>query len=117
MDRAALQLLLFPVRSYDTFPILQPDLFDRPLDQLRTPAKGSAPSSPAPRRTKQVRHAGEDDVTGSEVGQLTLSACVCSGNQAGAEEGPEVLDGAGHVVQVPAGSLLRPVVHLLTHVC
>ncbi|XP_067303833.1 DENN domain-containing protein 4B-like [Pseudorasbora parva] len=39
--------------SYDTFPILQPDLFDRPLDQLRTPAKGSAPSSPAPRRTKQ----------------------------------------------------------------
>lgn len=39
--------------SYDTFPILQTDLFDRPLDQLRTPAKGSAPSSPAPRRTKQ----------------------------------------------------------------
>ncbi|XP_073703795.1 DENN domain-containing protein 4B isoform X2 [Garra rufa] len=39
--------------SYDTFPILQSDLFDRPHDQLRTPAKGSAPSSPAPRRTKQ----------------------------------------------------------------
>ncbi|RXN05058.1 DENN domain-containing 4B [Labeo rohita] len=40
--------------SYDTFPILQSDLFDRPQDQLRTPAKGSAPSSPAPRRTKQL---------------------------------------------------------------
>ncbi|XP_030637419.1 DENN domain-containing protein 4B [Chanos chanos] len=39
--------------SYETFPILQPDLFDRPQDQLRVPAKGSAPSSPAPRRTKQ----------------------------------------------------------------
>ncbi|KAF4102665.1 hypothetical protein G5714_015548 [Onychostoma macrolepis] len=39
--------------SYDTFPVLQSDLFDRPQDQLRTPAKGSAPSSPAPRRTKQ----------------------------------------------------------------
>ncbi|KAA0701403.1 DENN domain-containing protein 4B [Triplophysa tibetana] len=39
--------------SYDTFPILCSDLFDRPQDQLRTPAKGSAPSSPAPRRTKQ----------------------------------------------------------------
>uniref|UniRef100_A0AAY5EYG1 DENN/MADD domain containing 4B n=1 Tax=Electrophorus electricus TaxID=8005 RepID=A0AAY5EYG1_ELEEL len=38
---------------YETFPILQPELFDRPQDQLRTPAKGSAPSSPAPRRTKQ----------------------------------------------------------------
>uniref|UniRef100_A0A4W4G3H4 DENN/MADD domain containing 4B n=1 Tax=Electrophorus electricus TaxID=8005 RepID=A0A4W4G3H4_ELEEL len=34
--------------SYETFPILQPELFDRPQDQLRTPAKGSAPSSPAP---------------------------------------------------------------------
>ncbi|XP_043112840.1 DENN domain-containing protein 4B-like [Puntigrus tetrazona] len=39
--------------SYDTFPVLLSDLFDRPHDQLRTPAKGSAPSSPAPRRTKQ----------------------------------------------------------------
>ncbi|XP_063054729.1 DENN domain-containing protein 4B-like isoform X2 [Engraulis encrasicolus] len=39
--------------SYETFPILQPELFDRPQDQLRAPAKGSAPSSPAPRRTKQ----------------------------------------------------------------
>uniref|UniRef100_A0A671N2B4 DENN domain-containing protein 4B-like n=1 Tax=Sinocyclocheilus anshuiensis TaxID=1608454 RepID=A0A671N2B4_9TELE len=29
------------------------DLFDRPQDPLRTPAKGSAPSSPTPRRTKQ----------------------------------------------------------------
>ncbi|XP_062848457.1 DENN domain-containing protein 4B-like [Trichomycterus rosablanca] len=38
---------------YETFPILQPEMFDRPHDQLRTPAKGSAPSSPAPRRTKQ----------------------------------------------------------------
>uniref|UniRef100_A0AAR2ISS7 DENN/MADD domain containing 4B n=1 Tax=Pygocentrus nattereri TaxID=42514 RepID=A0AAR2ISS7_PYGNA len=39
--------------SYETFPILQLELFDRPQDQLRTPAKGSAPNSPAPRRTKQ----------------------------------------------------------------
>ncbi|XP_016354653.1 LOW QUALITY PROTEIN: DENN domain-containing protein 4B-like [Sinocyclocheilus anshuiensis] len=39
--------------SYDTFPVLQSDLFDRPQDPLRTPAKGSAPSSPTPRRTKQ----------------------------------------------------------------
>ncbi|KAJ8398464.1 hypothetical protein AAFF_G00427190 [Aldrovandia affinis] len=34
--------------SYETFPPLQPDLFERPQDQLRAPAKGSAPSSPAP---------------------------------------------------------------------
>ncbi|XP_026172719.1 DENN domain-containing protein 4B [Mastacembelus armatus] len=39
--------------SYETFPTLKPGLFDRPQDQLRAPAKGSAPSSPAPRRTKQ----------------------------------------------------------------
>ncbi|XP_061144234.1 DENN domain-containing protein 4B-like isoform X4 [Syngnathus typhle] len=39
--------------SYDTFPALRAELFDRPLDQLYVPAKGSAPSSPAPRRTKQ----------------------------------------------------------------
>ncbi|XP_068425488.1 DENN domain-containing protein 4B isoform X2 [Clinocottus analis] len=41
--------------SYETFPTLRPELFDRPQDQdqLRLPAKGSAPSSPAPRRTKQ----------------------------------------------------------------
>ncbi|XP_077576436.1 DENN domain-containing protein 4B isoform X2 [Stigmatopora nigra] len=39
--------------SYDTFPLLKPELFDRPLDQLCVPAKGVAPSSPAPRRTKQ----------------------------------------------------------------
>ncbi|XP_041843646.1 DENN domain-containing protein 4B-like isoform X2 [Melanotaenia boesemani] len=39
--------------SYETFPTLKPELFDRPQDQLRVPAKGSAPSSPAPRRTKQ----------------------------------------------------------------
>ncbi|XP_058246748.1 DENN domain-containing protein 4B-like isoform X3 [Hemibagrus wyckioides] len=39
--------------SYETFPILHPELFDQPQDQLRTTAKGSAPSSPAPRRTKQ----------------------------------------------------------------
>ncbi|MCI4374566.1 hypothetical protein PGIGA_G00007610 [Pangasianodon gigas] len=39
--------------SYETFPILNPELFDRPQDQLRTTAKGSAPNSPAPRRTKQ----------------------------------------------------------------
>ncbi|XP_037639859.1 DENN domain-containing protein 4B-like [Sebastes umbrosus] len=39
--------------SYETFPVLKLELFDRPQDQLRVPAKGSAPSSPAPRRTKQ----------------------------------------------------------------
>lgn len=39
--------------SYDTFPVLLSDLFERPQDQLRTPARGSAPNSPAPRRTKQ----------------------------------------------------------------
>lgn len=44
---------MFHVSSYETFPILKPELFDRPQDQLRVPAKGSAPSSPAPRRTKQ----------------------------------------------------------------
>ncbi|MEQ2280624.1 hypothetical protein AMECASPLE_021839 [Ameca splendens] len=39
--------------SYETFPSLKPELFDRPQDPLRVPAKGSAPNSPAPRRTKQ----------------------------------------------------------------
>ncbi|XP_060937993.1 DENN domain-containing protein 4B-like [Limanda limanda] len=39
--------------SYETFPTLRPELFDQPQDQLRVPARGSAPSSPAPRRTKQ----------------------------------------------------------------
>ncbi|PWA16133.1 hypothetical protein CCH79_00020755, partial [Gambusia affinis] len=40
--------------SYETFPRLTAELFDRPQDPLRAPARGSAPSSPAPRRTKQV---------------------------------------------------------------
>ncbi|CAB1334269.1 unnamed protein product [Coregonus sp. 'balchen'] len=39
--------------EHTTFPVLCMDLFDRPQDQLRVPTKGSAPSSPAPRRTKQ----------------------------------------------------------------
>ncbi|KAM8870366.1 DENN domain-containing protein 4B isoform 1-T2 [Spinachia spinachia] len=39
--------------SYETFPTLKPELFERPQDQLRVPMKGSAPNSPAPRRTKQ----------------------------------------------------------------
>ncbi|XP_043974040.1 DENN domain-containing protein 4B-like isoform X2 [Gambusia affinis] len=39
--------------SYETFPRLTAELFDRPQDPLRAPARGSAPSSPAPRRTKQ----------------------------------------------------------------
>ncbi|XP_066577543.1 DENN domain-containing protein 4B [Amia ocellicauda] len=39
--------------SYETFPPLKAELFDRPQDLLRVQAKGSAPSSPAPRRTKQ----------------------------------------------------------------
>ncbi|XP_075934600.1 DENN domain-containing protein 4B isoform X3 [Anarhichas minor] len=41
--------------SYETFPTLKPELFEQPQDQdqLRVPTKGSAPSSPAPRRTKQ----------------------------------------------------------------
>ncbi|XP_013769054.1 DENN domain-containing protein 4B [Pundamilia nyererei] len=41
--------------SYETFPTLKLELFDQPQDQLRVPAKGSAPSSPAPRRTKQAQ--------------------------------------------------------------
>lgn len=48
--------------SYETFPTLRPELFDRPHDQLRVPAKGSAPSSPAPRRTKQVSAGVTDDL-------------------------------------------------------
>nr|XP_033780023.1 DENN domain-containing protein 4B isoform X1 [Geotrypetes seraphini]XP_033780024.1 DENN domain-containing protein 4B isoform X1 [Geotrypetes seraphini]XP_033780025.1 DENN domain-containing protein 4B isoform X1 [Geotrypetes seraphini]XP_033780026.1 DENN domain-containing protein 4B isoform X1 [Geotrypetes seraphini]XP_033780027.1 DENN domain-containing protein 4B isoform X1 [Geotrypetes seraphini] len=42
--------------SYDSFPSLREDLFDGIQDQLMTQlfqAKSSAPSSPAPRRTKQ----------------------------------------------------------------
>ncbi|XP_030042943.1 DENN domain-containing protein 4B isoform X2 [Microcaecilia unicolor] len=42
--------------SYDSFPSLREELFDRIQDQLMTQlcqAKSSAPSSPAPRRTKQ----------------------------------------------------------------
>ncbi|XP_075901883.1 DENN domain-containing protein 4B isoform X4 [Nelusetta ayraudi] len=39
--------------SYETFPTLRAELLEQPHDQLRVPAKGSAPSSPAPRRTKQ----------------------------------------------------------------
>ncbi|KAM4663320.1 DENN domain-containing protein 4B isoform 2-T3 [Discoglossus pictus] len=42
--------------SYDSFPVLQRDLFDLPQDLLAPPfsqSKSSAPSSPAPRRTKQ----------------------------------------------------------------
>ncbi|XP_074836988.1 DENN domain-containing protein 4B isoform X2 [Carettochelys insculpta] len=41
---------------YDSFPVLQAELFERPQDQLAPPLcqpKSSAPSSPAPRRTKQ----------------------------------------------------------------
>lgn len=37
------------------------------------------------------------------------------GDQVGPEASSEVLCGAGHVVQVPAGSLLRPLVHLPAH--
>ncbi|CAH2327420.1 DENN domain-containing 4B isoform X2 [Pelobates cultripes] len=42
--------------KYDSFPTLQRDLFDLPQDLLHIPSsqsKSSAPSSPAPRRTKQ----------------------------------------------------------------
>uniref|UniRef100_A0A6Q2XG48 DENN/MADD domain containing 4B n=1 Tax=Esox lucius TaxID=8010 RepID=A0A6Q2XG48_ESOLU len=45
--------LCLSVYSYETFPVLCMELFDQPQDQLRVPTKGSAPSSPAPRRTKQ----------------------------------------------------------------
>uniref|UniRef100_A0A8C9XE23 DENN domain containing 4B n=1 Tax=Sander lucioperca TaxID=283035 RepID=A0A8C9XE23_SANLU len=41
------------VYSYETFPTLRPELFDRTQDQLRVPGKGSAPSSLTLRRTKQ----------------------------------------------------------------
>ncbi|KAM5125043.1 DENN domain-containing protein 4B, partial [Mantella aurantiaca] len=42
--------------KYETFPLLQRELFDLPQDLLMAPpiqSKTSAPSSPAPRRTKQ----------------------------------------------------------------
>ncbi|CAI9534470.1 unnamed protein product [Staurois parvus] len=42
--------------KYETFPVLQRDLFELPQDLLMAPptqSKTSAPSSPAPRRTKQ----------------------------------------------------------------
>ncbi|XP_073464759.1 DENN domain-containing protein 4B isoform X2 [Aquarana catesbeiana] len=42
--------------KYETFPVLQRDLFELPQDLLLAPpiqSKTSAPSSPAPRRTKQ----------------------------------------------------------------
>ncbi|XP_075763399.1 LOW QUALITY PROTEIN: DENN domain-containing protein 4B [Pelodiscus sinensis] len=47
---------------YDSFPVLQAELFERPQDQLAAPlcqAKSSAPSSPAPRRTKQEMKAAQ----------------------------------------------------------
>lgn len=37
------------------------------------------------------------------------------GDQVGPEASSEVLGGCGYVVQVPAGSLLRPLVHLPAH--
>lgn len=47
--------------SYTCFPVLSPQLFDRPASLLKTPtnrltSKNSCPNSPAPmgRRTKQV---------------------------------------------------------------
>ncbi|XP_060111742.1 DENN domain-containing protein 4B [Heteronotia binoei] len=45
-----------PRYKYDGFPVLQAKLFERPQDQLMPSlcqARSSAPSSPAPRRTKQ----------------------------------------------------------------
>uniref|UniRef100_A0ABM5F396 DENN domain-containing protein 4B isoform X2 n=1 Tax=Pogona vitticeps TaxID=103695 RepID=A0ABM5F396_9SAUR len=45
-----------PRYQYDSFPELQPKLFERPQDQLMPSLcqpRSSAPSSPAPRRTKQ----------------------------------------------------------------
>ncbi|XP_054850992.1 DENN domain-containing protein 4B isoform X2 [Eublepharis macularius] len=45
-----------PRYHYDVFPVLQAKLFERPQDQLMPSlcqARSSAPSSPAPRRTKQ----------------------------------------------------------------
>ncbi|XP_063002090.1 DENN domain-containing protein 4B [Elgaria multicarinata webbii] len=47
---------LLPRYQYDGFPKLQAQLFERPQDQLMPSlcqARSSAPSSPAPRRTKQ----------------------------------------------------------------
>ncbi|XP_015267235.1 PREDICTED: DENN domain-containing protein 4B isoform X2 [Gekko japonicus] len=47
---------LLPRYKYDGFPVLQAKLFERPQDQLMPSlcqARSSAPSSPAPRRTKQ----------------------------------------------------------------
>lgn len=50
-------LKLLSLLRYDGFPLLQAKLFERPQDQLMPSlcqARSSAPSSPAPRRTKQV---------------------------------------------------------------
>ncbi|KAJ1080965.1 hypothetical protein NDU88_001153 [Pleurodeles waltl] len=47
---------------YDSFPLLKTELFDQPHDQLTVqmcPARSSAPSSPAPRRTKQEIRAAQ----------------------------------------------------------
>lgn len=48
---------------------------------------------------------------------LMSSVSYLSGDQVGPEASSEVLGGAGHVVQVPAGSLLWPLVHLPAHRC
>lgn len=47
-----------PPPRYDGFPTLRPELLEPPRDPLVAQlcqARSSAPSSPAPRRTKQVR--------------------------------------------------------------
>lgn len=53
-NQAPCDLTRLSSNSYETFPRLTAELFDRPQDPLRAPTRGSAPSSPAPRRTKQV---------------------------------------------------------------
>ncbi|KAK7886742.1 hypothetical protein WMY93_026363 [Mugilogobius chulae] len=60
--------------SYETFPSLKMELFDRPQDQIKVQTKGSpAPSSPAPRRTKQ---AGAEVLLGARhVGQVSPGSC------------------------------------------
>lgn len=51
----------------------------------------------------------------SSVSDVMSLVFFLPGDQVGPEASSEVLHGAGHVVQVPAGSLLRPLVHLPAH--
>lgn len=69
-----------PPSSYDGFPELRAELFESPQEQagaLPVPgASRSAPSSPAPRRTKQVTSGWAPQAPGSAEG-CCVSFFVC----------------------------------------